>query len=63
MNVENYRIERVEKKVCKEFLDKYHYLSRQGFSFRSGYNYGLFEGDKLIGVAIFHTVSAWETSG
>ena len=61
MNVENYRIERVEKKVCKEFLEKYHYLSRQGFGFRSGYNYGLFEGDKLIGVAIFHTVSAWET--
>ena len=61
MNVNAYRIESVDKPTCKEFLLKHHYLSRQGYSFRSGHNYGLYEGDKLIGVAIFHTVSAWET--
>ena len=61
MNMNNYRIEKVSKATCAEFLRKYHYLSKQGYSFRSGYNYGLFEEDKLIGVAIFHTVSAWQT--
>lgn len=61
MNTTNYRIERVNKETCKEFLLKHHYLSRQGYGFRSGYNYGLFKTDKLIGVAVFHTVSAWET--
>lgn len=57
----NYEIKKVDKMTCKEFLLKYHYLSRQGYGFRSGQNYGLFEGDKLIGVAIFHGVSAGET--
>ena len=61
MNANNYRIERVNKSTCAEFLLKHHYLSRQGYGFRSGRNYGLFEGTKLIGVAIFHTVSAWQT--
>lgn len=61
MNTNNYKIERVNKNTCEEFLLKHHYLSRQGYSFRSGYNYGLFKGEKLIGVAVFHTVSAWQT--
>lgn len=61
MDWSNYKIERIDKTSCKEFLLKHHYLSKQGFSFRSGYNYGLFYDDKLIGVAIFHTVSAKET--
>lgn len=61
MNIDKYKIEKVSKATCKEFLMKYHYLSRQGYGFRSGQNYGLFEGDRLIGVAIFHGVSAWET--
>lgn len=61
MNTNNYRIERVSKAICADFLSKHHYLSRQGYGFRSGQNYGLYEGDTLIGVAIFHTVSAWET--
>ena len=57
----NYSIKRVSKAECEQILSKNHYLSKQGFSFRCGRNYGLFLGDKLIGVAIFHTVSAWET--
>lgn len=59
---ENHTIKRVERTICTDFLEKYHYLAKQGYSYRSGFNYGLFdEKDKLIGVAIFHTVSAWET--
>ena len=58
---DKYMIERIEKSQCAEFLHAHHYLSRQGYSFRSGFNYGLFEEDKLIGVAIFHGVSAWQT--
>ena len=57
----DYKIERLNKRDCADFLAKYHYLSRQGYSFRSGRNYGLYDEDKLIGVAVFHTVSAWET--
>ena len=59
---ENYTIKRVERTICTEFLNKHHYLSQQGYSYRSGFNYGLYnEADMLIGVAVFHTVSAWET--
>ena len=59
---QNYQIKRVERKICTEFLSKHHYLAKQGHSHRSGTNYGLFdEKDKLVGVAVFHGVSAWET--
>lgn len=61
MDFTKYTIKRVSKAECEQILSKNHYLSKQGFSFRCGRNYGLFEKDKLIGVAIFHTVSAWET--
>lgn len=61
MDFSNYKIKRVSKAECEQILSKNHYLSKQGFSFRCGRNYGLFLEDKLIGVAIFHTVSAWET--
>ena len=60
--MKNFKIENVTKKTCEEFLNKYHYLSRQGCGFRSGFNYGLYDAEKnLIGVAVFHTISAWET--
>ena len=61
METQNYCIKKVSKSECEKILSKNHYLSQQGFSFRSGRNYGLFLEDKLIGVAIFHAVSAWET--
>lgn len=57
----NYTISEITKKQCESILSGNHYLSKQGFSFRSGYNYGLFDGEKLIGAAVFHTVSAWQT--
>lgn len=56
-----YEIEKIEKKTADEFLKQYHYLGKQGYSFRSGFNYGLFEKGCLVGVCIFHTVSALET--
>lgn len=61
MGLENCKVERIEKKICDEMIKKYHYLGKQGFSFRSGYNYGLFCNGLLIGVAVFHSVSAPET--
>ena len=61
MDVTNYFIEKVGKKECESILNKHHYLGKQGRSFRCGRNYGLFYEDKLIGVAVFHGVSAWET--
>lgn len=61
MDFSKYDIKKVSKAECEQILSKNHYLSKQGFSFRCGRNYGLFLEDKLIGVAIFHTVSAWET--
>jgi GNAT superfamily N-acetyltransferase len=58
----NYTIKSIKRADCTEFLAKHHYLSQQGYSYRSGFNYGLYDDkDKLIGVAVFHTVSAWET--
>jgi hypothetical protein len=58
---EQYEIVPIDKLTTFDFLHRYHYLSKQGFSFRSGYNYGLFHDDDLVGVAVFHTISAWET--
>lgn len=56
-----YEIKKLGKKECSEFLAKYHYLSKAGAGFRSGFNFGLFLNGELIGVAIFHTISARET--
>lgn len=58
----DYFIKLIKKDEAKLLLDKFHYLSKQGRGFRSGFNYGLFIGDKLIGVAIFHTLSVPETA-
>lgn len=61
MDTKNYKIEKVNRKQCEEFLKTRHYLSLQGCSFRSGRNYALYEGDVMIGLAIFHGVSVGET--
>lgn len=53
----NYDIKLIKKSEAKELLDKFHYLSKQGCGFKSGFNFGLFIGDKLIGVAIFHGIT------
>ena len=58
----DYQIKLIKKNDAKTLLESFHYLSKQGFGFRSGFNYGLFVDDKLIGVAIFHTLSVPETA-
>ena len=61
MDFTKYTIEHINRAQCQEFLATRHYLSLQGCSFRSGRNFGLFLDDEMIGVAIFHGVSAGET--
>ena len=61
MDFSKFDIKKINRNECKEFLATRHYLSLQGRSFRSGQNFGLFLGNELIGVAIFHGVSAGET--
>lgn len=54
-------IKKISRSTSKKLLDKYHYLHKEG-NFRSGINFGLFEVETklLIGVCVFHTVSAKE---
>jgi hypothetical protein len=58
---DKYFIEKISRTSSKKLLDEYHYLHEEG-NFRSGINYGLFEKETkmLIGVCVFHSVSAKE---
>lgn len=58
---DKYFIEKISRYTAKKLLDEYHYLHEEG-NFRSGINFGLFENETklLIGVCVFHTVSAKE---
>lgn len=58
---ERYFIEKISRYAAKKLLDSYHYLHEDG-NYRSGINYGLFGKDSrlLVGVCVFHTVSAKE---
>lgn len=60
---DRYFIERISRYAAKKLLDEYHYLHENG-NYRSGYNYGLFdiESRYLLGVCVFHTVSAKEVA-
>jgi hypothetical protein len=60
---DKYFIKRVSRVAAKRLLDEYHYLHEDG-NYRSGHNYGLFDNDSrvLIGVCVFHTVSAKEVA-
>ena len=63
MTIKKCKVEKIMRAECTEFLEKNHYLSKQGYSYRSSFIYGLLTEDgMLIGVAVFHTVSAWETA-
>lgn len=61
MDYTKFTINHINRKTSEDFLKSRHYLALQGRSFRSGRNFGLCLGDELIGVAIFHGVSAGET--
>ena len=57
--LDKYCIQKISKYTAKKLLDQYHYLHESG-DFRSGINFGLFEIETklLVGVCVFHTVSA-----
>ncbi len=57
-----YEIKQITKQEASLILSEFHYLSKQGYSFRSGFNYGLFYNKILIGVAIYHNLSVPETA-
>ena len=59
--IKNFNIQRITKKECKSILQEHHYLSKINKGFRSGYNFGLFKCNKLVGVCIFHSPSVPET--
>ena len=49
----DFHIRLITKSEAGTILDKYHYLTNISKGFKSGYNYGCFYGDTLVGVAIF----------
>lgn len=50
---ENFSISPITKKQAEEILLKYHYLKDISKGFKSGFNYGLFDGDTLVGAIVF----------
>lgn len=52
-NKNNLKIDSVNKVEAWQILNKYHYLKDYSKSFKSGINFGLYDGEELIGVCIF----------
>jgi hypothetical protein len=50
---ENFNVSRITKEQAGELLLKFHYLKDISRGFKSGFNYGLFENEQLVGVIIF----------
>lgn len=48
-----YSIFIIKKSEAKTILDNYHYLSYKSKGFKSGYNYGLFKDNIIVGVCIY----------
>lgn len=48
-----FKINKITKEEAKKILLKYHYLKDKSKSFKSGFNYGLFKKDELVGVIIY----------
>jgi hypothetical protein len=53
MAKENFTIKKILKNEAAKILDKYHYLTDISKGFKSGFNYGLFENELLVGAIIF----------
>ena len=49
----DFTIKLISKKECAELLLTYHYLKDISRGFKSGYNFGLFQENRLVGVCIF----------
>lgn len=50
---EDFRIAPITKKQAEEILMKYHYLKDISKGFKSGFNFGLFNGNVLVGAIVF----------
>lgn len=48
-----YTISLISKKEAKPLLEQYHYLTNISKGFKSGYNFGLFKNEILVGVCIY----------
>ena len=53
-------IRTITRAICSHFLQQYHYLGSKGF--RQSRIYGLYDNDELVGVCVFHGISAPETA-
>lgn len=53
MSKSDFQIRKISKKEASFILDKFHYLKDFSKGFKSGYNYGLFINETLVGVCIF----------
>ena len=53
MAKKDFTIKQVSKQEAGTILLKYHYLKDISKGFKSGYNYGIFKSDALLGVIIF----------
>lgn len=53
MSKEDFSIKKVDKQSAESILGTYHYLKDISKGFKSGYNYGLFKGEELVGVCIY----------
>lgn len=53
MSKSDFQIRKISKKEASSILDKFHYLKDFSKGFKSGYNYGLFINETLVGVCIF----------
>lgn len=53
MSKSDFEIKSISKEEASNILNKYHYLSTISRGFKSGYNYGCFHQNTLVGVLIF----------
>lgn len=53
MTKSSYSVERIDKDAAGSILLRYHYLKDISKGFKSGFNYGLFNEGKLVGVIIY----------
>jgi len=53
MSKKDFSIRVIDKKDAKKILNRFHYLSKLSRGFKSGFNYGLFDQNNLVGVIIF----------
>lgn len=53
MSKDQFSVKLISKKECTDILMTFHYLKDHSKGFKSGYNFGLFFNDDLVGVCIY----------